>query len=71
MLDQSIPGGLHPVERTYAGALLEELQPMERTHAGAVHEALYPVGGTQCWSSAQLQESSLRRKEQQRQSVMN
>jgi len=34
-LKQSVPGGLHCVERT---------------HAGAVHEGLKSVGGTPCWS---------------------
>ena len=28
-LEQSVPEGLHPVERTHAGAVLEELQPLE------------------------------------------
>jgi len=35
MLEQSVPEGLHPVEKTHAGAVLEELQPMGGTHVGA------------------------------------
>lgn len=31
MLEQSVPGGFHPVEKTYNGAVHEELQPMEKT----------------------------------------
>ena len=34
------------MERTHAGAVLEELQPVGGTHAGAVCKGLYPVGGT-------------------------
>ena len=44
MLEQSIPEGLHPVERTHAGAVCEELQPMGRTHVGEVHGGLSPCG---------------------------
>jgi len=38
------------MERTHAGAVLEELQPVGRTHLGKVNEGLYPTGGTPCWS---------------------
>ncbi|KAK4812750.1 hypothetical protein QYF61_018299 [Mycteria americana] len=49
-LEQSVPEGLHPVEGTHTGAILEELQPMRRTHIGEVCEGLDPMGGTPCWS---------------------
>ncbi|PKU42932.1 rna-directed dna polymerase from mobile element hypothetical protein [Limosa lapponica baueri] len=39
-LEQSVPEGLHLVERTHAGAVHEELQPVGRFHVGAVHEGL-------------------------------
>jgi len=45
-LEQPVPGGLHPVEGTHAGASCEMLHPMGRTHAGAVHEELQPMGRT-------------------------
>lgn len=50
MLKVSLPGGLHPLERIHAEAVLGELQPVGRTHLGAVCEALVPVGVTSCWS---------------------
>ncbi|TRZ20551.1 hypothetical protein HGM15179_006518 [Zosterops borbonicus] len=34
MLEQFVPGGLHPEEISYSGVVLEELKPMERTHVG-------------------------------------
>lgn len=37
---QPVPEGLHPVERTYAGIVLEELQPKERICVVAVQEGL-------------------------------
>ncbi|KAK4818137.1 hypothetical protein QYF61_006736 [Mycteria americana] len=43
-LEQSVPEGLYPMERTHARAVHEELQPMGRTHTGEVHEGLSPVG---------------------------
>ncbi|KAK4830014.1 hypothetical protein QYF61_008277 [Mycteria americana] len=60
MLKQSVPEGLHPVERTHAGAVCEvqpvggthveevreELQPMERTHVEEVREELQPMERT-------------------------
>ena len=39
--DQSIPEGLHPVERICAGAVCKELQPAGRNHIGEIHEGLY------------------------------
>lgn len=42
-LELSIPEGLHPMERTLAGAVHEELQPVGRTNLGAVCEGLYPM----------------------------
>ena len=50
MLEQSVPEGLHPVERTHAGASCVELEPMGRTHVGEVCEGLSPIGGTPRWS---------------------
>ena len=40
-LEFSVPEGLYPVERTHAGAVLEELQPMGRTHVGEGREGSY------------------------------
>ncbi|KAK4827851.1 hypothetical protein QYF61_022001 [Mycteria americana] len=42
-LEQSISEGLHPMERTHTGAVLQELQPIERTHVGEVLEELQPI----------------------------
>jgi len=36
MLEQSAPEGLHPMERTHAGAVCEGLQPVRRTHVREV-----------------------------------
>ncbi|PKU45188.1 hypothetical protein llap_4489 [Limosa lapponica baueri] len=36
MLEQSVPEGLHPVERTHAEEVHEELQPVGRTHVGEI-----------------------------------
>jgi len=36
MLEQSIPEGLHAVERTHTEAVHKELQPVGKTHAGKV-----------------------------------
>ena len=66
MLEQSAPEGLHPVEGSHAGAVCEELQTVGRIHAGEVHGGLSSVGGTSCWSRG-----SVRRKEQQREHVIN
>ena len=49
-LEQSVPEGLHPMERTHSEAAHEELQPMGRTHVGVVHGGIFPMGGTPCWS---------------------
>ncbi|KAK4831704.1 hypothetical protein QYF61_018756, partial [Mycteria americana] len=54
MLEQSVPEGLHPLERTHAGAVREELQPVGRTHIGEVHGGLSPVGGTPRWSRGRV-----------------
>lgn len=48
-LEQSIPEGLYPMERTHIRAVLEELQTAGRTHV-EVHEGLPPMGGSPCWS---------------------
>ena len=49
-LEQPIPEGWHPLGRTHAGAVREELQPMGRTHVGAFRGGLSAVGGTPRWS---------------------
>ncbi|PKU41421.1 hypothetical protein llap_8286 [Limosa lapponica baueri] len=49
-LEQLVPDGLYPVERTHAGSVLEELQSVKRTHVRSVHEGMYPVEETPCWS---------------------
>ena len=54
MLEQSVPEGLHPVERIHTGAVCEELQPVGRTHVGEVREGLSPVGGTPRWSRGRV-----------------
>ena len=54
MLEQSVPEGLHTVERTHAGAVCEELQPVGRTHVGEVRGGLSPVGGTPRWSRGRV-----------------
>jgi len=57
---------------THAGAVSEELQPMGRTHIGEFHGRLSPVDATPCWSRGRAWGVlPLRRKEQQRQRVMN
>lgn len=48
MIDQSIPEGLHLMERTHMGQVHEELQHMERTHVGEVNEGLSSMGGLAC-----------------------
>ena len=52
MLEQS--EGLHPMERTHAGAVCEGLQPMGRTNAREAHGGLSPVGGTLRWSRGRV-----------------
>ena len=57
---------------THARAVHEELHPAGRTHAGAVRGGLSPVGGTPRWSRGRVWGVlPLRRKERQRQCVMN
>jgi len=71
-LEQSAPERLHLVERTNAEAVCEELQPLGRTHIGEVHGALSSMSGTSCWSRGGVWGVlPLRRKEWQRQHVMN
>jgi len=54
------------------GHFSEELHPVGRTQVGEVHGELSRMGGTSRWSRKECEESSsLRRKEWQRQSVMN
>jgi len=49
-LEQSVSEGLHPLQRTHAGAVHEELQPVGgRTHTGEDHGGLSPMGGTSHW----------------------
>ena len=50
MLQQPVTEGLHPVGRTDAAAVCEELQLAGRTHIGEVCGGLSPVGGTPRWS---------------------
>ena len=50
VLEQSAPKRLHPLERTHAGVVLEELQQVARIHTGKCHGGLSPVGGTPGWS---------------------
>jgi len=54
MLEQPVPEGLHPMERTHAGAVYEELQPMGRTHVGEFCGELSPVRGTSRWSKSRV-----------------
>jgi len=49
MLEQSVPEGLYPMERTHTGAVLEELQSVGKTHTEAACAGLYPVGGCPRW----------------------
>ncbi|PKU38096.1 ubx domain-containing protein 4 [Limosa lapponica baueri] len=48
--EQSVPEGLHPMERTHTGAVCEELQPVGGTKIGEVCGDVYPVGRTPHWS---------------------
>lgn len=50
MLEQSVPGGLHPMEGTHTGAVNEELHLMGGTHFGAVNGVVSHVGETPCSS---------------------
>lgn len=50
MLEQRLPEGLRPVERTHTGIVREELHPVGKSHAGEVNGELSPVRGTQPWS---------------------
>ena len=54
MVEQPVPGGLHTMEGTHAGAVREELQPVGRTHGGEVCGELSPVRGTSCWSRGRV-----------------
>jgi len=59
-------------EGTHTGAVRGEWQPTERTHIGEICGGLSPFEGTPRWSRGR--ESGvlpLRRKEEQRQCVMN
>ena len=62
-----MPEGGSDVVGTHTGVGREELQPMGRTHAGDVCGELSPVRGT----STLGQGKSVRRKDRQRQRVMN
>jgi len=71
-LEQPGPEGLHPMEGTHTGAVCEELQPMGRTHVGEVCGELSPVRGTSRWSRGRVWGAfALKRKERQRQCVIN
>jgi len=54
MLEQPVPEGLHPVERSHAGAVREELQSVGRTHIGEVCGELSAVRGTSYWSRGRV-----------------
>ncbi|PKU37806.1 hypothetical protein llap_11890 [Limosa lapponica baueri] len=54
ILEQSVPEGLHPMERTHARAVLEELQLMGRTHIGEFQEGLSPFQETLDWSRGRM-----------------
>jgi len=68
MLEQPVPKRLHPMRRTHAGAVHQELQSVGRTRVVEACGGLSLVGGTPCWS---VRSPILRSKEQQRQRVMN
>jgi len=53
-----VPEGLHPMEGTHAGAVLEELHPVGKTHVGEVYGELSPMRGTSRWSREECEESS-------------
>jgi len=54
VVEQPVPGGLHTMRRTHAGAVHEELQLMGRTHIGEVRGELSPVRGTSRWSRGRV-----------------
>jgi len=56
---------------THAGVVHETLQPLGRTHIGAVHGDVSSVTGTPRWSREGVWGVLLRKKEQQRQCVVN
>ncbi|TRZ07982.1 hypothetical protein HGM15179_019128 [Zosterops borbonicus] len=56
MLEQSVPEGLYPMERTQARAVCGELHPLRMTHIGGVREGLSPMGGTPYWSGEEHEE---------------
>lgn len=68
MLEQAVPEEWYTMEGTRAGVVLKGLQPIRRTHDGAVHEGLYPTHGR---DPTLEQVKNIRRKEQQRQNVVN
>jgi len=71
-MEQPVPEGLHPMEGTHVGAVHEELQPVGRTHVGEVCGELSPVRGTFTLEQGKnVRSPPLRRKERQRQRVMN
>ena len=41
MLEQSVPEGLHPMDRTHTGAVHEELQLFGRTYVGEIHDDFF------------------------------
>jgi len=66
MLEESVPARLHPVDGPHRTAH-EELQPLGRTHIGEVCGELYCLGRTPRLE----QVKSLRRKQWQREGVVN
>jgi len=72
MLEQPVPERLHPVGKTHAGTVPEDLQLMGRIHIGEVCGELSPVRGTFTLEQGKSMKSPpLRKKERQRQRVMN
>jgi len=53
-LEQPVPEGQHPVGRTHAGAVCEELQPVGRTQAGEVCGELSRMRETSRWSRGRV-----------------
>ena len=53
-LEQPFPQGLHPVGRTHAGAVHEELRPVGRTRVEEVCGELSPVRGIPLWRSERV-----------------
>lgn len=53
-LEDCGPKGLHPLERTYTGALCEELRPVGRTHIEEAHGRWSSMGRTPHWDRGRV-----------------